>query len=400
MDRRLRTLAGIVAITIAAGPVGLHAQGAAGSRRLRAIALECGYNLDHDQALATFDAAIAADPTDPAPHRLAAATIWIQSLFEQGAVTADDYLGQARSNIERRPIAPERAAAFHRHLNQAIALAEARLRANSRDADAHFQVGAAYGFRASYTATVEGRVFGGLGDARRAYKQHKRALELDPSRTDAGLIVGMYRYGVSLLPIHWRVLAGVVGFDGGRAEGIRLVERAAASPNDVQANARFTLVVIYNRERRYDAALQVVRELQAQYPRNRLLWLEAGTTALRAGRFDVARALIEQGLAKLAADERPRAFGEESRWRYAYGAALAGMNERELADRQLRRVLQMEAPPWLKGRVHKELGKLADVAGDRAVATREYRVAQGLCRTGHDDECVDVATKLLKLASR
>ena len=58
--------------------------------------------------------------------------------------------------------------------------------------------------------------------------------------------------------------------------GLRLVEEAAAYASDVQANARFTLIVIYNREQRYTDALRVIHELQLQYPRNRLLWLEAG----------------------------------------------------------------------------------------------------------------------------
>jgi tetratricopeptide (TPR) repeat protein len=397
MDRRVPTLVVAVAIAIFADPDSLQGQDAAESRRLRAKALECGYSLDHDQALATLEEAIAADPTNPATHRLAAATIWIQLLFEQGAVTADDYLGQARSTVERRVIAPERAATFHTHLNRAIRLAETRVRTNPRDSDAHFQLGAAYGFRASYITTVEGRVLGGFGDARRAFREHRHVLELEPSRTDAALIVGMYRYGISQLPIHWRLLAGFAGFEGGGDEGIRLVERAAATTSDIQTNARFTLIVIYNREERYNDALRVIRELQTQYPRNRLLWLEAGTTALRAKRFDVARALLQQGLAKLAADGRARAFGEEARWRYAYGAALVGMNERELAERELRIVLAIAAPRWVQGRAHKELGKLADLAGDRPAAIREYRAALGLCRAGRDLPCTVEAKQLLQI---
>ena len=41
---------------------------------------------------------------------------------------------------------------------------------------------------------------------------------------------------------------------------------------------------MYNRERRYDDALRVLQELRRLYPRNRLVVLEAGSTALRAGR--------------------------------------------------------------------------------------------------------------------
>ena len=326
--------AAALVVLAAAPPASPRTSDAAESARLRAEGLHLGFNLDHAEALAAFRAAITANPEDPAPHRLAAATIWISALFQQGAVTAEDYLGQVRSQVERGPLHPDLAAAFRAHLDRALTLADARLRANPRDADARFQVGAAHGFLASYTATIEGRVMGGFGAARRAYREHKRVLELDPARRDAALIVGMYRYGVSQLPWRWRILADLVGFDGGRDRGLQLVEEAAAYPSDVQPNALFALIVIYNREQRYDAALRVIGELQQRYPRNRLLWLEAGTTALRAGLFDVARAALEQGMAKLAVDRRPRAFGEEARWRDAYGAALAGVGQGELLERK------------------------------------------------------------------
>ena len=384
----------------AQGPAQASRDGVTESRRLRSKALELGYNLDHAEALAAFGEAMGADPTDPAPHRLAAATIWIQALFQQGAVTADDYLGQARSNVDRKPLPPDLASSFRTHLNRALELGQARLRAHPGDPDAHFQVGAAYGFLASYTATVEGRVMGGFGDARRAYREHKRVLELDPSRPDAGLIVGMYRYGVSQLPLHWRLLAGLAGFDGGREQGVTLVEHAAEAPSDIQTNARFTLIVIYNREARYDEALRVIERLQAQYPRNRLLWLEQATTALRARRFENARTALEQGLLKCGADPRPRAFGEEARWRYVYGAALVGLHERAKAERELRTVLALEAPRWLQGRARKELGKIADLAGDRPTALSQYRAAERLCRAGHDASCVDEASTLAKTAYR
>ena len=405
MERRLCAVAGLVVVLSvpaigAQGPAETSHDAVTESRRLRSRALELGYNLDHAAALAAFSEAIAADPTDPAPHRLAAATIWIQALFQQGAVTADDYLGQARSSVDRNPLPPDLASSFRAHLDRALELSQARLRAHPADPDAHFQVGAAYGFLASYTATVEGRVMGGFGDARRAYREHKRVLELAPSRPDAGLIVGMYRYGVSQLPLHWRLLAGLAGFDGGREEGVTLVERAAEAASDIQTNARFTLIVIYNREARYDEALRVIERLQVQYPRNRLLWLEQATTALRAGRFGNARAALEQGLAKCSADTRPRAAGEEARWRYVYGAALVGLHERAKADRELRTVLALEAPRWLQGRARKELGKLADLAGDRPAALSQYRAAERLCRDGHDTSCVDEASTLAKTAYR
>jgi len=373
---------------------------ASSAASLRAHGLTLGYDLDHAGALATFKDAIAADRNDPAAYRLAAATAWIELLFEQGAITVDDYLGQARANLSR----PQPNAAldrlFHESLRHAIALSEERLRAHPSDADAHYQAGAAYGLLASYTATVEGRLAGSLGSARRAYREHERALALDSRRTDAALTVGLYRYAVSNLSAPLRLLAHLAGFGGERGRALRLVEDAARYPSDAQASALFTLILVYNREARYDDALRVIDDLQHQFPRNRLLYLEAGLTALRARRPAAAKTALEAGLARLSADPRPRAFGEESRWRYAYGSALVSVRDVEPAERELRAALAVAVRDWVRGRVHKELGKLADLAGARVRALDEYAVADRLCRADHDSDCSDEIKALKKTSYR
>ncbi len=241
---------------------------------------------------------------------------------------------------------------------------------------------------------------GSLGLARRAYHEHERALELDPRRKDAGMVVGMYRYSVSSLPAPLRLMAHLVGFGGDRQRGLRMVEDAARYPSDAQPNALFTLILIYNRETRYDDALRVIAELQQRFPRNRLLWLEEGRTELRAGRPDRAKTALEAGMARLSGDPRPRAFGEDTRWRYAYGAALVALKDGAAADRELRAALAGPTQDWVRGNVHKELGKLADLAGDRPRALDEYRLADSLCRQDHDGDCSDEAKKLMKAGYR
>jgi tetratricopeptide (TPR) repeat protein len=380
------------AAPLAGAAAGDHAESAA----LRVRGLQFGYDLDHEAALVAFRNAVVADPADPAPHRLAAAAAWIDLLFKQGAVTVDDYLGQARSNLPRAVPNADLNAAFHDALRQALAVSEERLRQHPGDADAHYQVGATYGILASYTATIEGRLLGSLGPARRAYHEHERTLQLDPERKDASLIVGMYRYAVSGLPAPLRLLAHLVGFGSDRQRGLRMIEEASRFPSDVQPNALFTLILIYNREARYDDALRTIGELQQRFPRNRLLWLEAGNTALRAGRPADAKTALEEGLARLARDPRPRAFGEEARWRYAYGAALVALKNSVAADRELRAALAGATRDWVRGGVHKELGKLADLAGDRARALDEYRIADRLCRADRDADCAEEASTLKK----
>lgn len=368
---RSRLLAIGIAIVLSVQPPDAKARleasagGAAEAVALRRHGLDLGYNLDHADALTAFQAAIETDPDDPTAYRLAAATAWIQVLFEQGSITVDDYLGDVRATVSRPKPRASLDTAFHTHLQQALQLSERRLREFPHDASSHFQVGAAYGFLASYTATVEGRVIGSLRAARRAYREHERALQLDPGRHDAALIVGLYRYGVASLSAPMRLLAHLAGFDSNRAGGLQLVEEAARYPSDVQANALFTLILIYNREERYDAALGVIAELQRRFPRNRLLWLEAGNTLLRAGRAAAARDAIEAGMEQLSNDARPRAFGEEARWRYAHGAALVALKDVDGAERELRAALDLPAHYWVRERIHKELRKLRGLGGHR-----------------------------------
>ncbi len=371
---------------IAAGPSNVE---------LRHRGLDYGYDLDYPQALELFQQAIAADPNDATAHRLSAAALWMMLLFQQGNVTAEDYLGQAREKAMPRAVPADVVAVFNAHIDRAIEIAEARVRANPRDADAHFQLGAASGIRASFVGTVDGKVLGALGPARRAYKEQARCLELDPRRKDAGLIVGLYRYGVSQLSLPKRLMAHLAGFGSGRDEGIRLIEDAAAFPSDIQTNALFSLIIVYNREGRHADALRVIRQLQAKYPRNRLLALEAGSTALRAGRPADALQAIDDGRAASGHDSRPRAYGEEARWRYYRGAALNALGKLPAAQEELRGALAVEGRQWVRGRVHLELGRIALKRRQSSVAAQELRAAHADCGAEQDSDCVADTRKLL-----
>ena len=370
------------------------------SAEWRAKGLQLGYNLDRAEALEAFRHAAEADPGSPAAHRLLAASAWTAILFEQGAVSVEDYLGNASEAARRQRPNEELAALFAASLDRATALADQALAARRDDRDARYQAGAAYGLRAAYTATVDGKVLGSMGAARRAYREHQSLLGADPDRKDAGLIVGLYKYTVSTLSAPRRLGAYLAGFSGGRDEGLRLVESAAAYAGDAQPQARFTLILLYNRERRYEDALRVIRELQGAYPRNRLLWLEEGSTGLRAGDFERSRVALEAGLARFQRDARRKAPGEEARWRYAYGAALAGVAELAGAKRELTAALPLAIRDWVRGRIHFELGKLADRSGARTQAIAEYREAERLCRLDHDTRCVDDARTLMRKGYR
>lgn len=361
------------------------AEGSPESRAYVARAFEAAYNLDHAEAAALLERAVAADPEDPDAHRAAAIIAWLRIGFLRGSITVDDYIGNVtKPNINMQPPPAEEAARFHRHIAASLTLAEEQLRRRPRDADAHFRVGAAVGTQASYGATVEGRVLASFRAARRAYNAHETVLTLDPTRKDAGLIVGMYRYVVSALSLPARWMAYAVGFGGGKARGVRMIEEAAAYPSLSQTDAKFALVLVYNREGRFDDALGVIRELQRQYPRNRQLWYEAGATLIRAGRHAEADAVLSEGIGRRDTDTRERMFGEDALWHYKRGLARARLGRSDLARRDLERALAATARDWVRGRTHAELGQLAAAGGDRAAAERHLRLAIELADRGND----------------
>ena len=355
------------------------------SEKLRARAFTHAYNLDYAEATRDMEAAVKADPRDIAAHRGLAVIPWLMISFRRGAVTVDDYLGSvSKQNIAMREPPPELAARFHKHTAAALKLAEEAVAARPRDTDALYQLGAVVGLQASYVATVEGKILGAFRAARRAYDAHEEVLERDPSRKDAGLVVGMYRYIVSQLSLPIRVMAYVAGFGGGKELGIKMIEEAAAHGGEAAADARFALVLLYNREQRYADALRVLAQLQREFPRNRILWLEAGATALRGRRPADAERILSEGLAKMNADARPRTFGEEALWHLKRGTARLELGREAEAESDLRRSLQLEGRKWVHGRAHAELGKLADLRGNRAAARAEFQRAVTLARQDND----------------
>lgn len=366
---------------------------------MRTRAFELAYSHQHEEAAALLRRAVSITPGSAATHRNLAAVLWLQMLFRRGAVTVDHYLGsfsKAQIDLPRPPA--ELDAEFKKHLARAIELAEKRVEANPHDPQAHYDLGAAVGLNASYIATVEGRLLAGFKAARRAYDEHEQVLELDPSRNDAKLIVGTYRYVVSTLSLPVRMVAYVAGFGGGRERGIQMIEETARSTAENRTDALFALVLVYNREKRYDDALKVLEELRQLYPRNRLVLLETGSTALRAERFERAHAFLSQGLEMLPADASHRIPGEEALWRYKRGAALAALKRTDAALADLRLAASPSAAQWVHGRARVELARLALQRGDRGAAAGEARQAQSLCEKGNDPVCVEAAKRVLRNA--
>ena len=359
---------------------------------------DLAYNLNYDEAVAALTRAIESDPQHPGGYRGIAAITWLQILFLRGGVLVDSYLSDTGGAISRRrvrkPKPPaELAARFESHIERAVALSEEAVDRAPDDPDAHYELGASVALAASYRASIEGDALGALRQAKEAYTAHQTVLELDPRRKDANLTLGIYRYLVSLLPRAFRVLAYLVGFDGGKAEAIRLIEEAAAYPGDTRSEAQFALVLLYNRERQYGAAQRVLGDLRRRFPRNRLVWLSASTW-LRDERPRRAERAIVDGFARLERDARVRMEGEQAVWHLKRAAARVAGGRIALALPDLEAAETGAATPWVTGQAQIERGKIADLEGDRRRARDAYERGRKLCGEAKHRRCAAEAERL------
>jgi len=391
---RTRAALGSLLIVVQAGLTGEAL--ASQVQRTPAAAFEAAYNLNYEDALRLARQDAAAQPETSEAHRTLATILWMHALFTRGGATIDHYLGGLTSaQIKLPPPPPDADAEFRKHLGRAITLAEAAVKRDGRSAQARYDLGAAHGLQASYVATVEGKVTQAFGSARRAYNSHEWVLEHAQDRTDAGLVVGTYRYAVAALSMPKRLIAYIAGFGGGKERGLALIEGAARHPL-TRTDARIALALMYSREGRQADALAVLKALFADHPQNRLLQLEIGSAAWRAGLPAEAEAALMAGLAWHDRDVRPKVPGERAMWIYKLGMARVSLNRLDEAVADLRMALTQSPVGWVRGRVHLELGKVRDLRHERSAALTEYLTASELCRTHQDPWCQEEAGRWRK----
>jgi tetratricopeptide (TPR) repeat protein len=385
----------VTASTVARGPV-QQLEAIESTASLLARASDAAYNLDYAEGLELAREAVQREPENSAAHRTLASVIWQQILFERGTVTLDHYMSGMDGAQKHLP---EPSEALEREFAEAVArareIAEAQLEQDGNDDSvvAHYNAGAVYGLEASYKASVDGSLGGAFRTAKRAFDAQERVLKLDPDHAQAATVVGTYRYVVSALGLPSRWLAYIVGFGGGKERGIALLEGAADHP-DARTEAGLALMLIYTREGRHDEAHQVALSLGGHHPRNRLLVLEAGASAIRAGRAEEAEAILARGLAGFLRDSRPKSPGEHAVWLFKRGVARMNQGHLDTAEEDFRAALDAGPVTWMGGRIRAGFGKLADLAGDRETALAEYEQARSICKQFGDRRCEDEVKQL------
>ena len=240
---------------------------------LRAEGHEALYNLDYDGARNRFRKMIDLAPDDPIGAQCLAAGLWLQQMNELWKLKATLYSAEPSSGSKDQTNRTQ-AEEFRKWTRSAKQLSQARLRKNPGDVEALYFLGAAEGLEAVFAASVERKYMAAFREGNDSVSRHRQVLKLSPDYHDAELTIGLQDYIIGSLPLPAKMLAGTMGVRGSKKRGLQTLERVSTEGQWARDVARFFLIDLYKREKRWGDAVQMARQLAEKYPRNYLFKLQ------------------------------------------------------------------------------------------------------------------------------
>jgi len=354
------------------------------------------YDLDYPGAIERFERFHAAHPGDPQGTVLLLDAVLFQELYRQDLLDttfyANDGFLTGRHATQEDPKTRDRIQAL---ADESIHEADWRLSRNPSDVDALYARGWARALKCTYLAMVQRGYASGLRLAIEAKDDHERVLQLDPDYVDAKLVVGVYEYVVGALPGPFKLLIGFAGITGSKTRGLALLNDAGNRGAVTSVEARTTIALFLRREARYQEAIDVVRGLKKEYPRDYLFSLEEANLRKDAGQGMGAVAAYRE---ILAANAKPGYF-YSARMELTYfglGDALRGQRHySEAAQSYEQAAWTRNVGPELKIRSLVAAGECRDLNGERQQAVKDYQAAIDI---GPDTSRADSARKYLRNA--
>ncbi|HKR02411.1 MAG TPA: hypothetical protein VJT09_17170 [Pyrinomonadaceae bacterium] len=353
---------------------------------LRVAGFEALYNLDYETARKNFREIVRLFPDHPAGPQFLAATLWAQTLNESRRLQSSLYNTESFYEEKEDKPDPRMVEQFRDLTRTATQLARARLRRDPKDTEALYFLGATEGLKAAFSTAVQRSFMSALSDGSNSVERHREVLKLDPNFHDAELTIGLYDYVVGSLPGPVKLLASMVGTRGSKKRGLNTLQRVVNEGKWSRDDARALLIVLFKREKRYEEALAVSRELGAKYPRNYLFKLEAADalvsiTAMEreAGRQAEAAKAEQEALMIFDSLVRDRAARESASRsldlvHFRYGEALLNAGQPDNAAREFVAATGVAgAEAGLATLAHLQAARAFDLAGKRNEALAQYR---------------------------
>jgi tetratricopeptide (TPR) repeat protein len=280
--------------------------------------------------------------------------------------------------IEQRPDSRALDADFHRLVDHAIALADARLMNDPSDVRALIARGAAHGVRSRlHLFRAEARPAARAAERMRTDLLAARGL--DPENRDVLFGLGLYDYYVDVLPRGVKLLRFLLGMPGGdRRRGLQWIAEAREGSLFHRSEVEWQLYQIHAfYEDDPDEAAAAISSLRARYPEAPLWALQlADHRCHRLGLYAESGATAREILAAADAGHPNYSPVVAAMARLSLGESLLLDLRLEEAEETLRRASDgRPEDPGLASRAHLLLGRVLDLSGRRDSAEAHYRVA-------------------------
>jgi hypothetical protein len=356
------------------------------------------YQLDFEGEVARFERLHAAHPGDPQGTAFLLEAVVFQELYRQDLLDTtfyanDGFLSGKHASAED-PRTHDRIFVL---TDEAVREADGRIGSNPKDVDALYARAWARALKSIYVGMVEKSYGSCFRLAIKAKDDDARVLQLDPDYVDAKLVVGIYEYVVGSLSFPFRLLIGFAGITGSKTRGMEMLHDAANRGPLSSVEAQTAISLFLRREAKYLEAIQVIRKLKNQYPRNYLFCLEDANLRKDAGEGMAAVAAYREILSANA----KRGYFTSAQLELTYfglGEALRGQRLYVEAARAYEQAAwSTTVGPELKVRSLLAAGQCHDLNGDRQKAVKDYNAA---IDAGPRTSRADTARKYLHSAYR
>ncbi|WP_263364975.1 tetratricopeptide repeat protein [Edaphobacter acidisoli] len=352
------------------------------------------YDMDYDGALRQFEAIMKAHPNDPMAIDYVQKTLIIRELYRQDLMDTTYYAHDSFLTSKRRVDIPQATRDRIEALtDQAIALCDSEIKANPTDKNAYFARGYARGMHAVLITLADHSFVAAARQGLASRNDSEQALKIDPNYADAKMAIGIQEFAVASLPRFLRFMVGIAGIGGNKQRGLELLREAAADGVVTPVEAKTALALFLRHDSKYSEAIQVERELVAEYPHNYLFHLELANLTKDIGNGPAAIALYKV----VIANGHRSGYFVEPRLHMAYfGLADTerGQNQlQEAAQDYLNAAAQPGCTEWIRRRAQLNAGEVLDLLHDRAAAVRQYELASA---GGEDQSQADAARRYLK----
>jgi tetratricopeptide (TPR) repeat protein len=241
------------------------------------------YSFDYATARTKYEEIRKRLPHHPAGDLYLATVTWLEHLYKSRRLQTGLYREQSsfyagadkvKEETEGDALDPAVDRAFRDLMAQAKIKALALVARDKNDPDALYFLGTVYGVMAGYEASTARKFFAALRHGSRSVDAHQKVLKLKPDYYDAYLTVGVYDYVMGSLPFTYKAMAAMAGHRGSKDRGIRRLQTIIEKDAMAADAARVLLLAIYQNEKRYQDALEILEYLTAKYPLNYLIKLE------------------------------------------------------------------------------------------------------------------------------